>query len=84
MIVNVGDIDCDGVNDLASVFGFEERVALVRKLNLPIPESVTLRTLDTTQDWFGHYAAGGGDNNNDGRPELWVFDDDFYNDTIWG
>lgn len=84
----IGDIDCDGVTDFMTVFGM-------------FPESDTLRLFTGLErlssdefltflphpenDWYP-VIAGGGDNNNDGRSELWIYNREGLglDSIIWG
>ena len=84
-IYNVGDIDCDGVNDFMAMFGDMERIVLFKELEILDSGGMVFTLLDSNVSWLGSTVGGGGDNNNDGRPETWVFSDaGSYNDTIWG
>lgn len=72
-LFNVGDVDCDGVNDFICGFGpySTDTLKLITKF----------KGLSTGQEYILHIdnggfsalAAGGGDNDHDGRPEFWVY-----------
>ena len=71
--VNIGDIDCDGINDVASMFGSWDTLKIFTGLEgfdslgyLPL-----LPTPYAAWDYITK-VTGGGDNNNDGRIEFWV------------
>jgi len=84
-IYNVGDIDCDGVNDFLTMFGYMEKLVLFKDLEVMNPQGTVIAVRDTNLTWLEAIACGGGDNNNDGRPEVWVFPNAMSkNDTIWG
>jgi hypothetical protein len=82
--VNVGDVDCDGTNDFITIFGEDEVVRLF--LGMETLDSTDNMNLfhDTTENW-DFIVWGGGDNNNDGNSDFWLFSKHaYYNDTIMG
>lgn len=83
--VNIGDIDCDGVNDFASMFGNWDSLKIFTGLErLDSSEYVIIPPAPYGRWDFTMRIAGGGDNNHDGRPEFWI--SDYYKslDTLLG
>ncbi|MEZ5357911.1 MAG: T9SS type A sorting domain-containing protein [Candidatus Zixiibacteriota bacterium] len=80
----IGDIDCDGVNDFIASFADQDTLKVFTDLEILGSEPTLIFPLDTSYSWLGLRACGGGDNNNDGRPDFWVYSTKTLNDTIWG
>lgn len=87
----IGDIDCDGVTDFISVFGQHnpgstnaDTLKLFTGLETLSPDEF-LTFSPAPFDYWDPIAGGGGDNNDDGLPDFWLFNwrSAFY-DTIWG
>ncbi|MCP4569864.1 MAG: hypothetical protein GY841_19970, partial [FCB group bacterium] len=70
--VCVGDVDCDGVNDFISVFSQNDTVKLFLGLENLDPDDSKTIFIDTSYSW-SYRISGGGDNNNDGNPDFWLF-----------
>ncbi len=81
--VNIGDIDCDGINDFVAAFAGGDTLKLFPNLENMDPTDYIVIFDDTSKSW-NFSIGGGGDNNNDGRPEFWLFANDWLNDTIIG
>lgn len=81
--VNVGDIDCDGVNDFISVFGNDDTLKLFIGLENLDPDDYLVLFADSSETW-NFRIGGGGDNNNDGRPDFWIFPWDRLDSIIYG
>ncbi|MEZ5359643.1 MAG: T9SS type A sorting domain-containing protein [Candidatus Zixiibacteriota bacterium] len=81
---NIGDIDCDGVNDFIGAFAGEDTLKVFTNLEAFDEEATLVFCLDTTISWKGLHASGGGDNNNDGRPDFWIYPNYPLYDTLWG
>jgi len=81
---NVGDVDCDGINDFISDFSDIDTL----KLFLGMENFDTVDYIVAFVNSISNvplYVGGGGDNNNDGRPDFWIFNNKgSLNDTIWG
>ena len=73
-LINLGDVDCDGVNDFVGGFGPYSGDTLKLSTGLERLDPAELLILfDAPKNEGGDYqVAGGGDNNNDGRQEFWV------------
>ncbi|MDD4052001.1 MAG: T9SS type A sorting domain-containing protein [candidate division Zixibacteria bacterium] len=82
----IGDIDCDGVTDFMTVFGNFPKSDTLRLFTgletLSYDEYLTF--LPNSQDDWYPVIAGGGDNNNDGRPDFWINNLEGGDSTIWG
>ncbi len=84
--VNIGDIDCDGVNDFASMFGNCDTLKVFTGLENTDSLAYTA-ILPTPYAAWDYYTllAGGGDNNNDGRNDFWVYSGRYQTlDTVFG
>ena len=83
--VNVGDVDCDGINDFISVFGKEnDTIKLFTGLENLNANDYKVIFANNDESWT-YRISGGGDNNNDGRPDFWFFNGfGNANDTIRG
>jgi len=83
--VNIGDIDCDGVNDFASMFGDWDSLRIFTGMdNLDSTEYLFIYPAPSGRWDFTMTISGGGDNNNDGRNEFWIRDNYKARDTILG
>ena len=83
--VNIGDIDCDGVNDFASMFGNWDSLKIFTGLeSLDSSEYFIIPPAPYGRWDFLMQISGGGDNNDDGRPEFWIHDRYKGMDTVWG
>ena len=84
---NVGDVNCDGVNDFIAAFDYADSIKLFTGMGtLDTSKNLVLFTDDSPgQDHWTYRFCGDGDNNNDGRAEFWLYRDDMSNnDTIRG
>lgn len=81
--VNVGDVDCDGVNDFISVFGGVDTLKLFLGLENLDANDYILMHGDSLANLNGFRICGGGDNNNDGGNDLWISRYKFI-DTLYG
>lgn len=82
--VNVGDVDCDGTNDFVSLFGNDDTLKLFLGLDKLDPDDYMVLFADSTHRWV-FYISGGGDNNSDGRPDIWIYRRlSSLDDTIYG
>jgi hypothetical protein len=79
--VNVGDVDCDGANDFISLFGDDDTLKLFLGLENLDPDDYLVLFADSSDKWYFNI-AGGGDNNNDGNPDIWVRIYNHSTDTI--
>lgn len=70
--VNVGDIDCDGTNDFISVFNTADTLKLFLGLENLDPNDYLIMYADSMSDYDLYRISGGGDNNNDGNPDIWI------------
>ena len=83
--VNLGDIDCDGVNDFASMFGNWDSLKVFTGLENLDPNDYFVISPAPSGRWdFTMRISGGGDNNNDGRNEFWIHDYYKAKDTVLG
>ena len=82
--VNIGDVDGDGVNDFISLFGNGDTLRLFLGLeNQDANDYLTLFSFESI--WWSFEISGGGDNNNDTRPDFWIHPrKSVLDDTIWG
>jgi hypothetical protein len=82
--VNVGDVNCDGVDDFISLFGDNDSLRLYVNLDdSTIDDYYTLFIAPSRM--YGYEICGGGDNNDDGYPEFWIhFWYSIFEDTIRG
>jgi hypothetical protein len=71
--INVGDVDCDGVNDIICGFGPYNTDTLKLITGLKNLNTGTQRVLHADMNGFTIRICGGGDNNADGRPESWIY-----------
>jgi hypothetical protein len=81
--VNVGDVNCDGVDDFISLFGDNDSLRLYINLDdSTINDYYTLFIAPSRV--YLYRISGGGDNNNDGLGDYWLFYQ-YYGteDTIW-
>ena len=81
--VNVGDVDCDGTNDFISVFSEDDTLKLFLGLENLDGDDYLVMYADSLARWDGFYISGGGDNNDDGRPDIWI-SKAHYKDTLYG
>ncbi len=81
--VNVGDIDDDGVTDFISLFGNDDTLKLFLGLEILDANDYMVLFADSSSPWVFH-VDGGGDNNNDTRPDIWVYRYSRFEDTIYG
>ena len=84
--VNVGDVNCDSINDFIAAFDYSDSVKLFTGMwELDTASLVLFADSSPGSDHWLYEIAGGGDNNDDGKPEFWIYRDDNYNqDTIRG
>jgi hypothetical protein len=83
--VNVGDVDCDGVNDFITVIGENDTLKLFLGLEKLDPNDNKVIFADGSVNWSWFNISGGGDNNGDGNKDFWFFNEHgSSNDTIWG
>lgn len=85
--VNIGDIDCDGIDDVASMFGNWDTLKIFTGLErFDSTEYLALLPLGAYSAWdYVTYVTGGGDNNGDGRNDFWLFSyRGATHDTVWG
>ena len=81
--VNVGDVDCDGVDDFISLFGTGDTLKLFLGLeNQDGDDLITLFSYETA--WWHFEIGGGGDNNNDGRKDFGSVHGIFHLTTLFG
>lgn len=71
--VNIGDIDCDGINDVASMFGNWDTLKVFTGLE-SLDSTAFLPILPTPHAAWDYLTmiVGGGDNNDDGRNDFWI------------
>jgi len=81
--VNVGDVDCDGVNDFISVFDGEDTLKLFLGMENLDPDDYLILYADTQASWIHFHIDGGGDNNDDGRNDFWILKQKS-TDTLYG
>ncbi|MEZ5358071.1 MAG: T9SS type A sorting domain-containing protein [Candidatus Zixiibacteriota bacterium] len=78
---NIGDIDCDGVNDFFGVFHVEDSLKIFFGLeSLDTTQQLTLQIFEALL----YRADGGSDNNNDGNNDFWIYKSGVQSDTIFG
>ena len=70
--VNVGDVDCDGVNDFISLFGNDDTLKLFLGLENLDPDDYLVLCSDCG-DFRDFIIGGGGDNDNDDRFDFWIY-----------
>ena len=71
--INVGDVDCDGVDDFINLFNDDDTLKLLTGLDALDPEAHLVMWTQTDLSYSLFYACGNGDNNNDGIPDFWVY-----------
>lgn len=81
--VNVGDVDCDGTNDFIAVFNYRDTLKLFLGMENLDPDDYLVMYADSLSRWNGFHISGGGDNNDDGRPDIWIAKS-HYKDTLYG
>jgi hypothetical protein len=83
--LSVGDIDCDGVRDFIVSTQFYDSTRLYYGIQA-LDTSRYIRLFSNADSLYFHsfVVDGGGDNNNDGYPEFWTFEQNGWNDTIKG
>ncbi|NMC45171.1 MAG: T9SS type A sorting domain-containing protein [candidate division Zixibacteria bacterium] len=79
---NIGDVDCDGIDDFVCGFGsyYTDTLKLIAGLKDQDQGDQFVIHIDT--NGFETTIGGGGDNNHDGRPEFWVNWNNTVDDTI--
>jgi hypothetical protein len=81
--VNVGDVDCDGVNDFIAVFSGDDTLKLFLGMENLDAEDYLVLYADSQKSWINLYIDGGGDNNCDGRNDFWMLKH-YITDTLYG
>ncbi|MCP4567720.1 MAG: T9SS type A sorting domain-containing protein [FCB group bacterium] len=72
---NIGDVDCDGINDFIGYFQYSDTLKLFKGMESLNPDDYITMFPDSTigQDSWKYIIGGGGDNDNDGYNDFWIY-----------